>query len=418
MLDQTAGIPGSTISDTPPGEGASMHKHYAPIKSSHPAYHRNIHGIELRVIKFFLWVNILIVSITKYKNPFLAIKRLKQLVKLKDNYREENKLIKYASVGKRYYFSYNSPGWPSKSFNRYIKHQLSRFDTNTSVTLHTLVFGITKKCGFKCEHCFEWSNLNQPETLSKEDVTKILRNFSDHGVSMVQITGGEPLNRFNEIIEILPLFSGIDFWIYTSGYHLTDGKARLLKKTGLTGVTISLDHWIPELHDAFRGKQGSFKWVEKAANNIIANKLALCLSICATNNFISEDNLYQYLELAKKLNASFVQILEPKAVGHYAGKDVMLSTSNIEILDVFYKNVNFNSKYLDYPSVVYHGFYSRRLGCSGAGKDYLYVDMDGWVHDCPFCQKKIFNALTGEITKQVEAMRTFGCSVFNSADKI
>ncbi|MGI8635405.1 MAG: radical SAM protein, partial [Segetibacter sp.] len=330
-------------------------------------------------------------------------------MKLKDNYREENKLIKYASVGKRYYFSYNSPGWPSKSFNRYIKHQLSRFDTNTSVTLHTLVFGITKKCGFKCEHCFEWSNLNQPETLSKEDVTKILRNFSDHGVSMVQITGGEPLNRFNEIIEMLPLFSGIDFWIYTSGYHLTDGKARLLKKTGLTGVTISLDHWIPELHDAFRGKQGSFKWVEKAANNITANKLALCLAICATNNFISEDNLYQYLELAKKLNASFVQILEPKAVGHYAGKDVMLSTSNIEILDVFYKNVNFNSKYLDYPSVVYHGFYSRRLGCSGAGKDYLYVDMDGWVHDCPFCQKKIFNALTGEITKQVEAMRTFGC---------
>jgi len=360
-----------------------------------------------------MWMNILLVGCLKYKNIFTALKTLKLLSKMKDAYRGENKLLKYALAGKRYYFSYNAPGWPSRSFNRYIGHQLSQFNTNKNISLHTLIFGITKKCGFKCEHCFEWENLNKPETLSKEDVTRIIKDFRELGISLVQFSGGEPLNRLEDITDIIPHFTDIDFWIYTSGYHLTNEKAMQLKKAGLTGVTVSLDHWIPELHDTFRGRIGSYAWVEKAAENSVANNLVLCLSLCATNDFVTLENLYNYIELAKKLNASFVQLLEPKAVGHYAGKKVTLSKEQIDLLEEFYKNINFNPRFKHYPSVIYHGFYSRRLGCSGAGKDYLYVDMDGFAHDCPFCQKKIFNVLHGNIEKQVEMMRTSGCNVFN-----
>lgn len=358
-------------------------------------------------------MNIFFISCLKYKNPILTLKRLRSLSKIKDAYRGENKLLKYALAGKRYYFSYNAPGWPSKSFNRYIQHQLSQFDSNTPVSLHTLIFGVTKKCGFKCEHCFEWENLNKPETLSKAELIKVISGFRELGVSMVQITGGEPLNRLNDITEIIPHFIDIDFWIYTSGYHLTNEKAIQLKKAGLTGVTISLDHWIPSLHDEFRGKKGSFGWAVKAAENTVANNLVLCFSLCAIKDFISVENLYNYLELAKNSGASFIQILEPQAVGHYAGKDVTLPKEKTDLLDEFYKNVNFNPRFKNYPSVVYHGFYSRRLGCSGAGKDYLYVDMNGFAHDCPFCQKKIFNVLQGDIKTGIETMRTSGCSVFN-----
>jgi MoaA/NifB/PqqE/SkfB family radical SAM enzyme len=230
----------------------------------------------------------------------------------------------------------------------------------------------------------------------------------------VQFSGGEPLNRLADITAIVQDFKGVDFWIYTSGYHLTNDKAAQLKKAGLTGITISLDHWVPELHDSFRGKKGSFEWVEKAAKHTVANNLILCLSLCATNDFISQENLSNYIELAKNLNASFIQILEPKAVGHYAGKNVSLSEEKIRLLEHFYKKINFDQQYKNYPTIIYHGFYSRRVGCSGAGKDYLYVDMDGFAHDCPFCQKKIFNVLHGDVEEQLTRMRTLGCNVFNS----
>ncbi|TDH21628.1 radical SAM protein [Segetibacter sp. 3557_3] len=360
-----------------------------------------------------MWLNILLVGWFKYKRLAIAIKRMKSLAKMKDAYRGENKLIKYSLAGNRYYFSYNAPGWPSKSFNRYIQYQLAQFDLNKPVAIHTLIFGITKKCGYKCEHCFEWENLNKPETLTKEDITEVIASFRSLGATTVQVSGGEPLNRLADINAIVPKFKDVDFWIYTSGYQLTDEKAKQFKKAGVTGITVSLDHWTPSLHDTFRGKNGAFDWVEKAAVNTVNNGLVLCLSLCATNDFISDENLDGYIRLAKKLKASFVQILEPKAVGHYAGKGVLLSQENIALLEAFYKRVNFDPLYKHYPSVMYHGFYSRLLGCSGAGKDYLYVDMDGNVHDCPFCQRKVFNVLTDDIAANVENMKTGTCTFYN-----
>lgn len=412
-MEKTIYIATSALSTTAPVENIVRDNNFGTRHTSSQLGSRNISGYHKKIIKLLLWLNILYLSLVKYRNPFAAIKRLRQLAALKDNYRDENKLLKYALVDGRYWFSYNAPGWPSKAFNRYIGHQLSRFDASKSVTLHTLIFGITKKCGFKCEHCFEWEILNKPECLSKDDVVKVITVFSRLGVSMVQLSGGEPLNRLDDLLDIMPKLKGIDFWMYTSGYHLTYEKATQLKKAGLTGVTISLDHWVPELHDQFRGKNGSYGWVEKAAHNTVSNDLSLCLSLCATNDFISEKNLYQYIHLAKRLKASFVQILEPKAVGHYAGKTVLLSDLKIKLLEAFYKNVNFNADFIEYPTVIYHGFYSRRLGCSGAGKDYLYVDTDGYAHDCPFCQKKIFNVLNGDIETHIESMKTSGCNVFN-----
>src|SRR6185436_8506595 len=104
-------------------------------------------------------------------------------------------ISKYAKTGGRYFISYNAPGWPSKAFNRYIQHLLGKVSDQPGNTLHTLIFAITKKCGFKCEHCCEWENLNQPEQLTKEDILLIIQRFHAMGVAQVQLSGGEPLNR-------------------------------------------------------------------------------------------------------------------------------------------------------------------------------------------------------------------------------
>ncbi len=370
-------------------------------------------GWRLRLIKLFIWTDVLRISIVTEKNLVAAFRKLRLLYNLKKQYREDNRLVKYALVNKKYYFSYNAPGWPSKAFDRYIQHQLTRLDNN-EVSLHTLIFGITTKCGFACEHCFEWKNLNTPETLSFADLFGVIKSFRELGVSMLQVTGGEPLNRFKDIISLVPCFPDIEMVMYTSGYQLTADKAGQLQIAGLKGVTISLDHWIPALHDSFRGRKGAFDWVVRAAENVFNAKMVLCLSLCATNEFVTETNLYNYYELAKRVGASFIQILEPKAVGHYAGKPVALHTEKAELLEAFYTHTNFNPDYADYPGIIYHGFYSKRMGCSGAGRDYLYVDMSGYAHNCPFSEKKLFNVLNGDIREKVAQMKAVGCNAFSA----
>jgi len=372
-----------------------------------------VSGYYKKLVKLFLWLNIYIIACKKYINPYQAFVKLQLLARLRDAYSDKQAALKYAKVDKRFFFAFNAPGWPSKAFNRYIEHNLSKFEQEENhISLHTVILGITKKCGYKCEHCFEWDNLNQPETLSKDDLFRIIERFQQLGVTQFQLSGGEPLNRLDDILEIAARFrSRSDFWIYTSGHLLTEEKARKLKAAGVTGVAISIDHWRADKHDLFRGKKNAFNWAQLAAINAVNAGLTVCLSLCATSEFITEDNLYRYAHLALALHASFIQVLEPKAVGHYAGMDVSLTKEQLDMLDTFYLRMNYERAFKNYPMVIYHGFYTRRIACAGSGQDYLYVDMDGFAHACPFCQTRSFHVLKDDLEMSINQMRTKGCGL-------
>ena len=352
-------------------------------------------GFKQRFIRRLIWFNILVIACRLYKNIYVAYRKVKALKELRSQYRNSQLLPKYIKAGDRYFVNLNTPGWPSAAFNRYVKHYLTRVKNDTAGSINTLVFAITKKCGFQCEHCCEWLNLNKPETLSKEDLLLIVKRFHQLGVAQVQLSGGEPLNRLQDILYLLDNAPpGIDFWLYTTGYSLTSEKAALLKRHGLTGIIISLDHHNEIKHNVFRGVKDAYRKAIAASQYSRNAGLATCFSICATREFISEENLLQYMELAKGLGISFIQVLEPQAVGHYAGKDVAIAVHHQKMLEQFYDTFNYDSLYVRYPAIAYHAYTSRNIGCTGSGADYVYADTDGDIHNCPFCQQKLFLHLT------------------------
>ena len=389
------------------------------IKTEKPRAEIFISGGKQKFIRLLIWLNILWIALRTFKNFITAFKKVKELKQLRNSYRNQQVLHKFAKIGNRYFAGYNTPGWPSAAFNRYIKHLLNRFEITEQPSLHTLVFAITKKCGFQCEHCCEWLNLNKPETLSREDLLLIVQRFHQLGIAQLQLSGGEPLNRLNDIFYLLDNSpGGIDFWLYTTGFSLTTSKAVQLKQQGLTGITISLDHHLEEKHDAFRGVKNAWHRALQAAHYAHNAGLAVCFSICATKEFISKENLHSYIELAKKSGVAFIQVLEPKAVGHYSGQDVLLTKKHFEVLENFYETYNYQTAYARYPTITYHGYYSRRFGCSGSGVDYVYIDTDGDVHSCPFCQRKLFSALDDSLSDFIAGMKKKGCSAYNFCSTI
>ena len=119
----------------------------------------------------------------------------------------------------------------------------------------------------------------------------------------------------------------------------------------------------------------------------------------------------------KKLNVAFVQLLEPKAVGHYEGKDVLLTNDHLDVLNKFYLEMNFNPAFEDFPIIVYHGYHQRTVGCLSGGNRMLYIDSEGYINACPFCHTKNWNikdALETHSNIQDEA-NPMGCPQFQSA---
>jgi len=327
-------------------------------------------------------------------------------------------IVKGVVVGDRVYTLMGLPGRPSPAFNLIIKNELHRClpIPNHTGGLAILLFAITKKCPLRCEHCFEWEALNHKETLSLEDILTVVRKFQAHGVAQIELSGGEPLHRLDDLLEVLRQSdtSQTDFWMLTSGYHLTAEKAQRLKAAGLRGVSVSLDHWSAPDHDRFRGTEGSYDWAIQATQHARNAGLLVSLSLVPTHTFCTPENLWRYADLARELQVHFIRILEPRAAGHYVGLPVELTDAELAVCENFVREIQRNKACRNYPPVEYHATFQRIAGCGGAGKRYLYVDTDGDIHACPFCRHKIGSAVTASIAENLLTLQnTGGCPAFH-----
>lgn len=360
---------------------------------------------------------IIVLALKTYRDPLKAIRVLRLLIRKRSAFNGFPGLpLGFYSNG-RFFFGPNYPGWPSASFNKFIVNEFNNSlpFKNGHSRLTTIIFSITKKCPLRCQHCFEWERLDNSDSLSLPDIKKILLKFQEYGLSHIQIGGGEPMTRYDDLLNLLKEAGpDTDFWLLTSGFNLTFEKAKQLKKYGLTGVRISLDHWEKEKHNAFRGSKRSFEWAIQAAENSRIAGLVMGFSICVTREFLSEYNLMEYLKLAKKLGAHFIFILEPRETGHFKNQEVTLSKEELKILDSFYISVNSSSAFMNFPVLFYPGYHQRRIGCFGAGIRYLYVDSEASVHSCPFCQGQFGNALTDDLSEIILRAKTAGCQMFKT----
>jgi MoaA/NifB/PqqE/SkfB family radical SAM enzyme len=293
---------------------------------------------------------------------------------------------------------------------KYCQHK-----NHSMIPQQTLIWGITNRCPLKCIHCYDWDNIDSNDHLSLDQLMQILEKIELQGIRHVQLSGGEPMTRFEDMLSILRKASGrIDFWLLTSGFGLTEEKARALKEAGLKGANISLDHYDESAHNNFRSNKKSYEWVLRAVENCLNAGLMVSLSLCATREFITEENLESYAQLAKKLGALFIRILEPRQVGRFSNQNVQLGHQQIEMLSGFVIRLNSSPEYKDFPIVTFFGYHQRKLGCMGAGNRYMYIDANGDFHACPFCRGAMGNALNETFNQAIAKLKEQGCHVFQT----
>lgn len=292
-------------------------------------------------------------------------------------------------INGKVYFHLNVPGYPSKAFDRVFENWLSHsLGLSPQPGLRTCYINITNKCALSCDHCFEWESRNQPGDPSVAEIIFRIEQLISLGCGQVVFTGGEPVTRLVDILRILRHFQNdeVAIWINTAGSGLTSSKLQQLKQHGLAGILFSLDHFKAEKHDQFRGRPGCFKQAIQSVQDAGNAGLITALSLCATRCFVTPENLDAYQALATRLEVDFIQLLEPKAVGKYAGMPVGLPQEQQEILEDWFLASNRPSGDGScLPIISYADLIKRRQGCIG-GKLYAYLHANGKISPCPFCQ--------------------------------
>ena len=381
-----------------------------------------INGFKAKIISLRLFMNIFSLALAQSNNPFKAIRYFNEIAKRRRKYQGYDKISRYVKCNGKYYWADQIPGWPSKNFDNFFIGELMRCKSGNSIQgqMNTIIFSITSRCGLQCRHCFEWDNLDDKEHLSIEALLEILEKVRTLGITHIQFGGGEPLARFNDLLSLIENAKpGMDCWILTSGFGLTSDKAFRLKEAGLTGASISLDHWEENAHNEFRNNEKSFYWVKEAIKNCNKAGIIVSLSVCSTREFVTPENLRRYLDLAKEWGAGFIRILEPRKTGRFKNEDVKLNEAAIKLLIDFYLESYREIKYRDHPIVMYPGYDQRQAGCLGAGNRFMYIDSKGDIHACPFCHGSVGNATEDDLEEAVSKLKRIGCKeyVFCSKDQ-
>lgn len=375
-----------------------------------------ITGKALKWIRIKLQFRLLWIIIRTFPNPFQWKAAFNHIMTLRRNITGGSRMKKVVKKDGRIRMGIYTQPWFSQGFDQFLKSHLNDFKNN-SVGKHrfTMVFAaITNKCPLKCDHCYHWDYLNKSGEISTQEWVQIIKKIQEQGVSHIQLSGGEPLLRMDTVEAILTQCSGdSEFWLATSGFGLTQEKANHLKSLGLTGVIISLDHYEESKHNLFRHHPRAFEWVKKAVGHADRAGLTIALSSCLSKDMQQGESMIRFMDLAKSWGVKFVQWLEPMDAGHYSAQDVLLSQERIKKIEKLYVHYNVHEANEDYPIIMYPGYHQRRMGCMFAGNKSIYINSNGHVQACPFCQHDYgkFNLIAPE--KLWEEIKAKGCVRFN-----
>jgi len=279
-------------------------------------------------------------------------------------------------------FSLHIPPFPSKAFDRFFEAGLKAKE-GTKIP-GVVNIAVTHKCRYNCWHCS--AAPKKGKDLPLEIIVDAIKTFQDMGTSTFSITGGEPLLR-DDITEIV---ASVDdrssVFMFTSGYGLTEEKAKELKDAGLFGVMISLDHYKPEIHDKLRGYKGAYDKAMKGLKNAQNANLYVGLSCVITREMLQKDEVWKMLELAKNLSVHEIMMFEPTPVGNLFESDsCVLNIDERNQLIGYHKLVNKHRKYKKYPRISAFPYFESKdfLGCT-AGYNIVYIDADGYIRPCDF----------------------------------
>lgn len=273
------------------------------------------------------------------------------------------------------------PPYPSAAFDKRISNYLNNLDL-TELPSGIVSVSTTNCCPYSCAFCSTNAKRNLDTDLDEDLLKGIIRFLEELGVPTIILHGGEPMFRYDRFLRLVKHVSrSTCLWMFTTGYGVTPENAAELKDNGLFGVWVSLDHYKPEVHNSLRGHAQAF---QNACNAVEAFKQAgvyTCLSLVPPDDFLEIENFKKYYDLAERLGAAEIRVMEKKPSGREACRGVM---AHSPILEQLQKDLYNDPAYRDYPPLSGLSTWLEKdpaLGCQ-CRFEYLFVTSTGEVQPC------------------------------------
>ena len=194
---------------------------------------------------------------------------------------------------------------------------------------------VTDHCNYRCHYCRDedhQTHTKKSQVLSFEEIARIVRLFSELGVTKVRLTGGEPLLRKDilDLTRMLGEIPGLSDIPLSTNAHLLPSLASKLKDRGINRVNISIDSLISERFKEIT-RDGDLETVVRgidAAINVGMRPIKLNMVVMKG---VNDDEIESMIEFAinRGLDLRFIETMPIGLAGieavdrHYSEKDIL-----------------------------------------------------------------------------------------------
>ena len=208
---------------------------------------------------------------------------------------------------------------------------------------------LTEKCNFKCRHCYNYwryGEKSRERELSTAHFLRIIRTLKNYGVSVITLTGGEPLLRTDVLFALLKEAKrcGMEVGLNSNATLITQDIAKHLRNEGLDHALCSV-LGKETTHNFITGASNGFSQTTRGIENLVKTGL-----VVATNMVVSKLNRNEVFgvgRIAKDLGVKTF-CATPMVPSHESNRSCILSGSEckqalrdlLEVKKIFGINVD------------------------------------------------------------------------------
>ena len=311
-------------------------------------------------------------------SPVDALFNFAKLSFLKSTLMKYRHMVKH---GDRVVMDSTFPPFPSPAFDKRLSNYINTLDI-TETPSGIVSISTTNCCPYACAFCSTNARHNTDNDLDEELLKKTISQVEGLNVPMIILHGGEPMFRYDRFLRLVKHVSDETcLWMFTTGYGVTEDKARELKENGLFGAWVSLDHYKPEVHSRLRGHPEAFENACRAVECFRKAGVYTCLSLVPTPDLREEENFKKYYDLARDLGVAEIRVMEVKPSGREACRGVI---PHSPVLEKLQQDLFKDPAYRNHPPLSGLSTWlekDRALGCQ-CRFEYLFVTSTGEVQPC------------------------------------
>ncbi|MBR5320692.1 MAG: radical SAM protein [Clostridia bacterium] len=244
-----------------------------------------------------------------------------------------------------------------------------------------ILFDPTSACNLNCKGC--WSaEYGHHLNLSLEEMQSIVSQGKELGCHFYWLTGGEPLIKKKEVLEICRNNKDCIFLIFTNATLVDEAFCDAMNECGNITLALSLEG--DEASNDWRRGEGAYATTIKAMDLLKSKKCLFGVSVCYTRKNLPVVTSDEFVDFIIGKGAKFMLNFNYMPVGHGADKDLIPTPEQRKDLYFWNKKMRDGKtgKQIFIMDFQNDGEYVG--GCIAGGRNYFHINSAGDIEPCVF----------------------------------